>query len=47
MVAAQNEGIYDEGTRDAALRPPQSTLRFVGPTSFREWCETVLKPAVG
>lgn len=42
MVAAQNEGIYD-----AALRPPQSTSRFVGPTSFREWCETVLKPAVG
>ena len=42
MVAAQNEGIYD-----AALRPPQATSQAVGRTSFRKWCKTVLKPAVG
>ena len=38
MVAAQDEGIYDVGPR-----PPQAA----GRTSFRRWCETVLKPAVG
>ena len=38
MVAAQNAGIYD-----AAPHTPQAT----GRTSFRKWCETVLKPAVG
>ena len=36
MTAAQNDGIYDVGTR---------TSRPV-PTSFRRWCEEVLKPAV-
>ena len=37
MVAAQNNGIYD-----AEQRASQSTT----PTSFRQWCEEVLKPAV-
>ena len=41
MVAAQNEGIYD-----AAPRTPQATSP-AGRTSFRAWCERVLKPAVG
>lgn len=37
MVAAQNQGIYDADPR---------TLRPTTPTSFRQWCENVLKPAV-
>jgi uncharacterized protein YbjT (DUF2867 family) len=37
MAAAQNDGIYDAGPRT-----PQCT----SPTSFRQWCEDVLKPAV-
>jgi uncharacterized protein YbjT (DUF2867 family) len=37
MAAAQNDGVYD-----AEQRTPQST----SPTSFRQWCEDVLKPAV-
>lgn len=35
MVAAQNDGIYDAGAQT-----PRSS------TSFRQWCEEVLKPAV-
>ncbi|MDJ0382000.1 NAD(P)H-binding protein [Streptomyces sp. G-G2] len=37
MAAAQNDGIYDAEQR--ALTSP-------APTSFREWCQDVLKPAV-
>ncbi|MEI3611500.1 NmrA family NAD(P)-binding protein [Pseudogracilibacillus sp. SO30301A] len=37
MAAAQNDGIYD-----AEQRATQSTT----PTSFRQWCENVLRPAV-
>jgi uncharacterized protein YbjT (DUF2867 family) len=37
MAAAQNQGFYD-----AEPGAPQST----GPTSFHQWCEEVLKPAV-
>jgi hypothetical protein len=32
----------DEGMDNAALRTPESST----PTSFRQWCEQVLKPAV-
>ena len=35
MAAAQNDGVYN-----AEPRTPQST------TSFRQWCQEVLKPAV-
>jgi hypothetical protein len=37
MMAAKNECLDN-----AAPRTPQSTT----PTSFRQWCEEVLKPAV-
>lgn len=37
MAAAQNEGIYDA---------EQRTLQSASPTSFRQWCEEVLKPAL-
>jgi uncharacterized protein YbjT (DUF2867 family) len=37
MAAASDQGIYN-----AEPRTPQSTT----PTSFRQWCEEVLKPAV-
>jgi hypothetical protein len=37
MTAAQNDGIYE-----AEPHTPQSAT----PTSFRQWCEEVLKPAV-
>ncbi|MGX9573536.1 NmrA family NAD(P)-binding protein [Mesorhizobium sp. f-mel] len=37
MVRAKNEGLDN-----AELRTPQSTT----PTSFRQWCEDILKPAV-
>lgn len=37
MAAAQNEGIYDADPRKS---------RPATPTSFRQWCEDVLKPAV-
>lgn len=37
MATAQNDGIYEVPTRD---------LSNVTPTSFRAWCEKVLKPAV-
>jgi hypothetical protein len=37
MMAAKNEGLDN-----AEPRTPQST----SPTSFRQWCEDVLKPAV-
>ncbi|MFF3940563.1 NmrA family NAD(P)-binding protein [Streptomyces phaeofaciens] len=37
MAAAQNDGIYDA---------EQRTLRTAGPTSFRRWCEDVLRPAL-
>jgi uncharacterized protein YbjT (DUF2867 family) len=37
MAAAVDQGIYN-----AEPRTPQSTT----PTSFRQWCEEVLKPAV-
>ena len=37
MAAAQNQGIYDADP----LR-----LRPTTPTSFRQWCEDILKPAV-
>jgi uncharacterized protein YbjT (DUF2867 family) len=37
MVAAQNNGIYDAEPRD-----PDSAA----PTSFRQWCQDTLKPAV-
>ncbi|GLV61023.1 NmrA family transcriptional regulator [Dictyobacter sp. S3.2.2.5] len=33
---------YDQGLATAELRTPESTT----PTSFRQWCEEVLKPAV-
>ena len=36
MVAAQDAGIYDEPARNASRAP----------TSFRQWCEDVLAPAV-
>ncbi|TXL84533.1 NAD(P)H-binding protein [Streptomyces sp. IB2014 016-6] len=37
MVTAQNDGIYDA---------EQRTLQTAGPTSFRQWCQDVLKPAL-
>jgi hypothetical protein len=37
MFAAKNNGLDN-----AAPRTPESTT----PTSFRQWCEEVLKPAV-
>lgn len=37
MAAAQNAGIYDA---------EQRTLQTAGPTSFRQWCQDVLKPAL-
>jgi hypothetical protein len=37
MMVAKNEGLDN-----AEPRTPQSTT----PTSFRQWCEEVLKPAV-
>lgn len=37
MAAAQDEGIYDADPH---------TSRSTAPTSFRQWCEDVLKPAV-
>ena len=37
MAAAKNNGLDN-----AEPRTPQSTT----PTSFRQWCENVLKPAV-
>ncbi|MFL6056112.1 MAG: hypothetical protein ACJ72W_24895 [Actinoallomurus sp.] len=37
MVTAVHQGLYN-----AQPRTPQSTT----PTSFRQWCEEVLKPAV-
>jgi uncharacterized protein YbjT (DUF2867 family) len=37
MAAAQDQGIYDIDSR---------TSQFTTPTSFRQWCEDVLKPAV-
>ena len=37
MMVAKNEGLGN-----AELRTPQSTT----PTSFRQWCEEVLKPAL-
>ena len=37
MMVAKNEGLDN-----AEPRTPQSTT----PTSFRQWCEDVLKPAV-
>jgi hypothetical protein len=37
MMAAKNEGLDN-----AEPRTPESTT----PTSFRQWCEDVLKPAV-
>ncbi len=37
MMAAVNEGIYSNEVR---------TLESSTPTSFRQWCEEVLKPAV-
>ncbi len=37
MAIAQNEGFYD---RDLAA------ARAVGPTTLREWCDTVLRPAL-
>jgi uncharacterized protein YbjT (DUF2867 family) len=37
MTEAQNAGIYDAESRD-----PNSTA----PTSFRQWCQDTLKPAV-
>jgi hypothetical protein len=33
---------YDQGLAIAEPRTPEST----SPTSFRQWCEEVLKPAV-
>jgi len=33
---------YNHGLDTAELRTPESTT----PTSFRQWCEEVLKPAV-
>jgi len=36
MVAAQNDGIYDAEQCTAPATP----------TSFRQWCEEVLKPAI-
>jgi 3-methyladenine DNA glycosylase/8-oxoguanine DNA glycosylase len=42
MAAAQNDGIYD-----AEQRAVQSTSgQSPAPTSFRQWCQEVLKPAV-
>ncbi|MFI6122902.1 NAD(P)H-binding protein [Streptomyces sp. NPDC051064] len=37
MATAQNDGIYDA---------EQRTLQTAGPTSFRQWCQDVLKPAL-
>jgi hypothetical protein len=37
MTKAQNNGIYDAEPRD-----PSSAA----PTSFRQWCQDILKPAV-
>lgn len=37
MAAAQNDGVYDVEPRD---------VEAVMPTSFRQWCAEVLKPAV-
>ena len=37
MAAAQDQGIYDIDPR---------TSEFATPTSFRQWCEDVFKPAV-
>jgi hypothetical protein len=36
MAAAKNNGLHN-----AELRTPENTT----PTSFRQWCEEVLKPA--
>lgn len=38
MMIAKNEGIDNAASREAAA---------VTPTTFRQWCETVFKPAVG
>jgi hypothetical protein len=37
MTAAQNDGIYEAEPH---------TRRSATPTSFRQWCEEVLKPAI-
>ncbi|MEV4621095.1 NmrA family NAD(P)-binding protein [Asanoa sp. NPDC049573] len=37
MIGAQNDGIYDAEPRDA---------ESVAATSFRQWCQDVLKPAI-
>ncbi len=38
MVAAQNDGIYDA--------EPHTPPRLAAPTTFRQWCELQLAPAV-
>ena len=38
----QHDGGQERGLDNAEPRPPQSTT----PTSFWQWCEEVLKPAV-
>jgi hypothetical protein len=38
MAAAQNAGIYDHATRTPPFTIPG--------TSFRQWCQDVLEPAV-